>query len=323
MYDTLRTQFYWLNMTMQVFQTARDCRDCAQSRGTRYRHQKEMTLFRASTPLDYIAIDLLGPLIKSENGCTDILVITDRFSKLARVVPLQSTKAPVVANALLEHWILPYGLPKHVLSDNGPQFVGKVFTTIRTMLSLKHDKTLAYHPQTNGQTERYNQTLVHRLRVFVSEHQRDWDTLIQPLTYAYNAQVHRTTGQKPFSLALTRTPGNPALYVDNDCPDTAPTTAEEQKTNVFERTRQLIKLAAERTEAQQARYKNNFDRRVRTSMKVNPGEEVFIDNPPSAGKPMSERTADETITKLTRKAGTAHKVLKVDKTSVTVDRDGV
>ena len=160
MYDTLRTHFYWLNMTMQVFQTACDCRDCDQSRGNRYRHQKEMTLFRASTPLYYRAIYLLGPLIKSENGCTDILVITYRFSKLARVVPLQSNKAPVVANALLEHWILPYGLPKHVLSDNGPQFVGKVFTTIRTMLRLKHDKTLAYHPQTNGQTERYNETLV-------------------------------------------------------------------------------------------------------------------------------------------------------------------
>ena len=88
-------------MTMQVFQTARDSRDGTQSRGTRYRHQKDMTLFRASTPLDYIAIDLLVPLIKSENGCTDILVITDCFSKLARFVPLQSIKAPVVANAFL------------------------------------------------------------------------------------------------------------------------------------------------------------------------------------------------------------------------------
>ena len=55
----------------------------------------------------YIAIDLLGPLILSENGCTDMLVITDRFSMLARVVPLESTKAPVASNALLEHWILP------------------------------------------------------------------------------------------------------------------------------------------------------------------------------------------------------------------------
>ena len=137
-------------MTMQVFQTARDSRYCAQSCGTRYRHQMEMTFFRASTPLDYIAIGLLGPLIESVNGCTNILVITDRFNKLARVVPLQPTKAPVVAKALLEHCILPNGIPKHVLSDNGPQFVGEVFTTIRKILRLKYDKTLAYIPQTNG-----------------------------------------------------------------------------------------------------------------------------------------------------------------------------
>ena len=103
MYDTLRTEFNWLNKTMQVFQIARDFRDCAQSRRTPYRHQKEMTLFRASTPLEYIAIYLLGPLMKSENGCTYILFITDRFSKLTRVVLLLSTKAPVVSNALLEH----------------------------------------------------------------------------------------------------------------------------------------------------------------------------------------------------------------------------
>ena len=79
------------------------------------------------------------------------------------------------------------------------------------MHRLKYEKTLAYHPQTNGQTERYNQKLLYRLRFFVNEHQRDWDKLIQPLTYAYNAQVHRTTGQKPISIALTRTPENPAL----------------------------------------------------------------------------------------------------------------
>ena len=87
----------------------------------------------------------------------------------------------------------------------------KIFTTIKTMIRLKQDKTLAYHSQTNGHTERYNQALLHRLRVFVNDHHRDWDTLIQPLMYAYNAQVHRTKDQKPFTLALTRNPGNPAL----------------------------------------------------------------------------------------------------------------
>ena len=83
----------------------------------------------------------------------------------------------------------------------------KEFTTIRTMLRLKPGKTLSYHPQTNDQTERYNQMVVHRLRVFFHEHQRDWDTLIQPFTYAHNAKFQRKTGPKHFSLALTRTRG--------------------------------------------------------------------------------------------------------------------
>ena len=122
--------------------------------------------------------------------------------------------------------------------------------------------------------------------------------------------MHRKTGQKLFSLSLTETPGKPALYVDNDCPDAAPSTKEKQQTNVFQRTRPLIKLATERTEAQKARYKENVYHRVRTSVKVSPGEEVFKEHTPSAGKPMSERTADQTMTKLTRKAGAAHKVFR-------------
>ena len=69
-------------------------------------------------------------------------------------------------------------------------------------------------------------------------------------------------------------------------------------------------MATERTEAQQARYKEKFDHRVRTSVKVGPGNEVFKEHTPSAGKPMSERTADQTMTKLTRKAGAAQKVFR-------------
>ena len=84
-------------------------------------------MFKDSTTLDYLAIDLLGPLIKSENGCTDILVITDYFRNLERVMALQSKKAQVVGNALLENWKRPYGRLEHVLSENGPQFVVKVF----------------------------------------------------------------------------------------------------------------------------------------------------------------------------------------------------
>ena len=83
-----------------------------------------------------------------------------------------------------------------------------------TILGTKHLPTSAYHPQTNGQTERYNQTLVNRLRIFTAEHQNDWDRLIQPLTHAYNLHVNRTKGHPPFKLALTRQPPD-TVFMDD------------------------------------------------------------------------------------------------------------
>ena len=64
-----------------------------------------MKLFQAAAPLDFVAMDLLGTLVKSTTGCKDILLITDRFTKLARAVPLKSKKAPYVADAFIEHWV--------------------------------------------------------------------------------------------------------------------------------------------------------------------------------------------------------------------------
>jgi len=170
MYDTMRRHYYWPNMANDVYQTVRDCRACAQTRGTFYKHQRPLRLFPAAGPLEFIAMDLLGPLTKTRRGHTDILVMTDRFSKMARSIPLRSTTAPVVAEAFLNNWVIPYGLPRILLTDNGPQFVSKFFEFLCTALGMKHPTTTAYHPQANGQVERFNGTLVARLRHFITEH---------------------------------------------------------------------------------------------------------------------------------------------------------
>ena len=110
---------------------------------------------------------------------------------------------------------------------------------------------------------------------------------------------------------------------EDDFPDTTPKTVDEQKTLILERTKRLMVRATSRTETQQARYKRYFDKRIRSTPDVNVGDEVFIDNPPSLGKPMSERLADEPKSKLSKKASKAYKVLATDDSSVTIDRDGI
>ena len=91
---------------------------------------------------------------------------------------------------------------------------------------------------------------------------------------------------------------------------------------MLERAKQLVLKAAQRTAQQQARYKKYYDKRIRTSVDLKDGDEVFIDNPPSVGKPMSERLAGEHHSNLSKKTSKAHKVVTFDDFSVTIDRDG-
>lgn len=169
-------------------------------------HPSYFKLLPAAGPLEFVAMDLLGSLPKSEDGNFHVLVITDRFYKLCRNIPLGNIKASTVSQAFLTHLLYPYGLPLYLLTANAPQFASKFFAVVCQLLGVKTRSTTAYHPQAKGKVERFYETLVQRLRHYVAENQRDWDRHVEPSTYAYNYQVHRTTGTTPFDLVLTQHP---------------------------------------------------------------------------------------------------------------------
>ena len=110
-----------------------------------------------------MAMDILGPLPKTEHGNRFLLVITDRFSKLTRTVPLRTITALVVAKAFCDAWVFSYGPPHYLLTDNGTQFNAKFFLAVCRELGIAKIFTTAYHPQTNGQVERFNRTIINSL----------------------------------------------------------------------------------------------------------------------------------------------------------------
>ena len=181
--------------------------------------------------------------------------MTDHFSKLALVTQLSSTTAPEVAKAFIDNWVIPYGLPVSIISDNGPQFLSKQFEAVCLTVGHKHVTKTAYHPQINGKTKRYNQTLATRLRIYTDRNNSDLDRLIQPLTYAYNAQVHRTADHTPFSLLLTHPPPNIIFHEENSFPEPDEMTPEEARLKVMKRTQILIDSAADLSAKQKAKAK--------------------------------------------------------------------
>ena len=132
-----------------------------------------MKLFPATKPLEYVAMDILGPLPNTKHGRRFILVITDRFTKLAKTESLRTITSLSVAKAFRQCWVFNYGIPKVLLTDNGSQFTSGFFRQVCKILGINKVFTTEYHPQTNGQAERYKRTLLAALRNYVLDSQRD------------------------------------------------------------------------------------------------------------------------------------------------------
>jgi Integrase zinc binding domain/Integrase core domain/RNase H-like domain found in reverse transcriptase len=175
LFRTIRREFYWPAM-------AADCRAfvsrCPSRAAKQLKSQKKtshMKLFPPNAPLEFVGIDILGPLPVTRDGNRFLLIITDRYYKLTKAVPMRKITANEVSCAFFVHWIACYVVPLILLSDNGAQFVAKFFQAICTTLGVKQLFTSAYHPQCNGQTERFNRTVLGMLVYYVSKQQDDWD----------------------------------------------------------------------------------------------------------------------------------------------------
>ena len=275
MYKTLARHFYWPALAVDCYAVARNCSACARERVTLRSNSKKMKLFPAKAPLESVSIDLLGELITTKRKNRYLLVICDRFTKLVRTVPLTSISSAKVAAAFIKHWIFVYGPPVSVLSDNGKQFTARFFIDVCRILGIKNVFTTTYHPQANGQVERFNRTILSALRHYVAEHPKDWDLFTDALTYAYNTQAHGSTMVAPFELVLSRPP--PALSIE-----ARPTIGATEDTRSF-RSRwinwlsSLVSTAKGELAKTQARYKRNFDARLRLPVQeIRKGLFVFV-----------------------------------------------
>jgi len=147
-------------MVVDVYKHVEQCPAFAKNRLSERRHTSTMKLFPALEPLSGLRMDLLGPSTTSRGGHKDVLVICDWFTTLTRAIPLRNATALTVTSALIDTWVAAYGIPDSVLTDNGPQCASVYYQGILGLLGKASNYTSPYHPQTNGQAERHNGTLV-------------------------------------------------------------------------------------------------------------------------------------------------------------------
>jgi transposase InsO family protein len=136
------------------------------------------------------------PTVKAKNS---ILVVVDRLTKMAHFTPCsKSITAKETAQLILDGIVQLHGLPEEIVFDRGPQFASKFWRRLFELLKVDIRLSSAFHPETNGQTERTNQTLEQYLRCIVNYQQDDWLDLLSQVEFAYNNTTHASTGINPF-----------------------------------------------------------------------------------------------------------------------------
>ncbi|QRV83894.1 Retrotransposable element Tf2 protein [Ceratobasidium sp. AG-Ba] len=189
----LISRYYWPAMKQQVNRFVETCEICQRSKGHKqYAPQKPLPI--PQKPWEDIAYDFIVKLPESQ-GMDSILVVIDRFSRQAHFIPcLESTNAEGVADLFIkEVWKL-HGLPKTTVSDRGPTFNSQFLKALYAKLSINPKFSTAFHPETDGITERTNQWLEGFLRSFCNYREDDW---VRWLPIAEFCQTTKSRSQCP------------------------------------------------------------------------------------------------------------------------------
>ena len=159
-----------------------------------------MPLEPPNQPWEGVTMDFVTDLPESTaSQYTGILVIVDRLTKMAIYLPCRKdVDSPELARMFFEEVICKHSVPSNIVTDQGSQFTSRFWNRVCSHLSIDHRLSTSFHPQTDGQTERQNQTMEQYLRAFATYEQDNWVDLLPLAEFAYNNSVNTTTGLTPF-----------------------------------------------------------------------------------------------------------------------------
>ena len=214
-------------------------------------------------------MDLIGELPESQ-GYNAICVFVDRFSKQIHLVPTTTNlNAEGMAKLYRDHIFRLHGIPRKFIHDRGPQFESKFMKELYRLLGIQGNSSTAYHPQTDGQTERINQEVENYLRMFIAPRQSDWAEWLATAEFAYNNREHSSTKQSPFFLNYGRHPysgSNPRREPVNE--------AAGQFRDRMRQTHEEAQTALEQAALAMKKY---YDRNRGQSVQYQPGDRVMLE----------------------------------------------
>ena len=268
-------------MAVDVEKKVKTCGRCVRRKAL---PEKAAPLVNINTtrPLELLCMDFLS-LEPDSSGTKDILVMTDHFTKFAVAIPTPNQKARTVAKCLWDHFIVHYGFPERLHSDQGPDFESHMIKELCQVASIHKVRTTPYHPRGNP-VERFNRTLLGMLGTLKNQEKSRWREYVKPLVHAYNCTRNEVTGFTPYELMFGRHPRLPV-----DLAFGLPVRGGQHKSHsqyvqtLKSRLQESYKIATTNAAKTANRNKTRYDRRVTVS-DLGVGDRVLIRNVRLRGK---------------------------------------
>ena len=256
--EILQRKYFWQSMRKDVKDYVRTCPVCQRTKVKRHLPYGALSSFPLpSKPWQEITMDFITGLPPSRfrgKVYDSILVIIDRYTKMARYIPTtKEVSAPELAELFVHHIIKDFGTPAGITSDRGSVFTSKFWSSLCFYLKVRRRLSTAFHPQTDGQTENLNQTLEQYLRCYASHQQDDWVAKLALAEFTYNNSMHSITGISPF-YALYGFHPSIELHVEDNVPEGGAPAAQERVQRIQVEREALEKRWQEAVDAQKKHY---------------------------------------------------------------------
>ena len=256
--DKIRCRYYWPNMTADIRNYVQSCLQCSANNALR---QKPPGHLKPIAPpggvWELLTMDFHGPISPtSRRGNRYIIALTDVLSKFVIAQAVPDCTAHTAARFLQEEVVCKYGTPKCILTDNGTHFTAALMNSLFQRLGIVHLYSTPYHPQTNGQIERFNGTMDAKIAALSNNCRSDWDEQLPFVIFNYNASPHSTTKTTPFELMHGRVPvfpfdvQNPMVSIPDD-----PHFSHTLRNHISN----LTRIAHSNITGAQRQYKSRFD----------------------------------------------------------------
>ncbi|KAL0537615.1 hypothetical protein IC582_026598 [Cucumis melo] len=283
MYQDLKRVYWWRNMKREVAEFVSRCLVCQQVKAPR---QKPAGFLQPLSIPEWkwenVSMDLITGLPRTLRGFTVIWVVVERLTKSAHFVPGKSTyTASKWAQLYMSEIVRLHGVPVSIVSDRDARFTSKFWKGLQTAMGTRLDFSTAFHPQTDGQTERLIQVLEDMLRACALEFPGSWDSHLHLMEFAYNNSYQATIGMAPFEALYGKCCRSPVCWGE----------VGEQRLmgpELVQSTNEAIQKIRSCMHTAQSRQKSYADVR-RKDLEFEVGDKVFLKVAPMRGVVRFER----------------------------------